>query len=101
VWLGPLPSELLAAQNDVLHDRIAGFTPPSWDELVCHGEVERVAEQLVTLCRSTGTTALNLRVHMPGIDVHTVRRQIELIGQELLPRLRASGFAAAPRLGDD
>ncbi|TQC46696.1 LLM class flavin-dependent oxidoreductase [Rhodococcus sp. WS4] len=57
---------------------------------VISGEPAAVAGALVDDLRTSGATALNLRVNVDEADPAAVLRQIELIGAEVLPRVRSS-----------
>jgi hypothetical protein len=39
--------------------------------------------------RSSGATALNIRVHLPGLPADLVHRQIVRLGDEVVPALKA------------
>jgi alkanesulfonate monooxygenase SsuD/methylene tetrahydromethanopterin reductase-like flavin-dependent oxidoreductase (luciferase family) len=54
------------------------------------GEPEEVVHRLYEAARSTGATAFNLRLHLPGISHEQIRQQIELIGSKVLPELRTA-----------
>jgi alkanesulfonate monooxygenase SsuD/methylene tetrahydromethanopterin reductase-like flavin-dependent oxidoreductase (luciferase family) len=62
----------------------------SLEEFV-HGSADQVAETLIGDVAMLGAgAALNLRVHVPGVSAAGLSEQIERIGSELLPPLRAA-----------
>ena len=66
---------------------------PSWlsaaDGALITGSAEDVAKQLADAVRETGCTSLNLRLDAYTGDDSQVARQIELLGREVLPSVRA------------
>jgi hypothetical protein len=55
-----------------------------------------VAEELVRQAESAGADALNVRVHVPGLEPLAVRNQIEALGPALIEvRERWSGSGPA------
>ena len=100
VWVGADPPVGLERQRDDLvrstvpvYNR-GGWMPP--DQMIVHGDEEAVAQQLVAVVVDTGATALNLRVHVPGLDPEEALNQIGLVGSALEPVRRA--FDRRPQL---
>lgn len=88
VWLGPVRSELVERQR-----RFYGAVrqdPDSLpeDQTVATPDAAEMAEALDDLLGATGSDALNLRVHLPGMDPGAIREQISGLAAEVLPRLR-------------
>lgn len=54
------------------------------------GDPGAVAESLSSYLSGTGCDELNVMVHGPGIDHDAVCRMLELVAQEVLPRLQAA-----------
>lgn len=90
-WIGAPPRARVDAQLDVYR----GYTPAAaqarWgtDELVADEDGRAVAEQLADVATRAGLDALNLRVHVPGVTPAAVRDQIDQLGAEVVPALRA------------
>jgi hypothetical protein len=49
-----------------------------------------VVEGLVAVARDAGADALNLRVHVPGVSAAAAREQIERLGSNVVPGVRAA-----------
>ena len=58
------------------------------DELVADDDPMAVAERLAAAVDAAGADALNLRLHVPGIDPESARAQLALLGDEVLAPLR-------------
>jgi len=58
-------------------------------DIVVSGSPQDVTDRLADDLKQIGATSLNLRVHLPGLAPPAVRQQIERLGAEVLPRLRA------------
>lgn len=91
VWLGRPPEDASKSQLAFYKSYTSEKTQSSWggDELVCDDDAERLAEKLAAAARATGSHALNLRVHQMGVPHTAIREQIERLGREMLPHLRA------------
>ncbi len=97
VWLGELRAELVAAQR-AAYDRITGGASPFGADQTVHGTDGRaVVDELVAVAAAAGATALNLRVHLPGMDRTAVRDQLDLLGEEVVPRLKERLAARSAR----
>jgi alkanesulfonate monooxygenase SsuD/methylene tetrahydromethanopterin reductase-like flavin-dependent oxidoreductase (luciferase family) len=95
-WLGEAPTA--AARDDV--QRYQAFTPSTThkritadDSMIAHHDADDLAGLLHAARDATHADCLSVRLNMPGLEPSTVRRQIELFGAEVLPRLRTG----APR----
>jgi alkanesulfonate monooxygenase SsuD/methylene tetrahydromethanopterin reductase-like flavin-dependent oxidoreductase (luciferase family) len=88
VWLGEVAADLVDRQRRV-YDTVTG-DPAAFgaDQTVAADDPNRLAEQLVEAVRRAGATALDLRVHLPGMAPESVRHQITRLGAEVVPRLR-------------
>ncbi len=85
VWIGPPPEAELDRQVDRYRTYAAAGAQSHWvgDQLIAAPEVATVAQGLARATQGCGATALNLRVHAPGIGPDQVRAQIDLLGQVL------------------
>lgn len=91
VWLGAKPGSEAERQLAFYRSYSDPALQKNWgeDELV-HAEAgEVLAGQLAALLERAGCDALNLRVQLRGIPPAAIREQIERLGAELLPPLRA------------
>ncbi|MCD9625434.1 LLM class flavin-dependent oxidoreductase [Rhabdothermincola salaria] len=90
VWIGEPPEEAFAAQFEVYQ----GYTPAErqshWEGSgwMTGDDPAAIAQELATAVHESGSDALNLRIHAPGIAAERAHEQIEVLGAELLPRLR-------------
>jgi alkanesulfonate monooxygenase SsuD/methylene tetrahydromethanopterin reductase-like flavin-dependent oxidoreductase (luciferase family) len=89
VWLGALPTELVDRQRRI-YDGVTG-DPAAFgaDQTVADDDAAGLAERLAAVARTTGSTSLDLRVHLPGVAPEAVRDQIVELGTAVVPRLRA------------
>jgi alkanesulfonate monooxygenase SsuD/methylene tetrahydromethanopterin reductase-like flavin-dependent oxidoreductase (luciferase family) len=96
-WLGEPPRADVERQLDVYRGYAPGAAPAHWgrDEMAQSLDPEAVAGHLVVVARAAGADALNLRVHVPGVEPAAARDQIERIGWEVVPRVRAALTHAA------
>jgi alkanesulfonate monooxygenase SsuD/methylene tetrahydromethanopterin reductase-like flavin-dependent oxidoreductase (luciferase family) len=90
-WLGDPPTGRVEAQLD----RYRSYTPRAaqthWgdgDQLVHATDAAAVAEDLVAVTREAGADALNLRIHVPGVDPSTARDQIAGLGDDVIGPVR-------------
>ena len=98
-WIGnDPPVELEQARDQLVRATVPDYRRGAWlapEDMILHGDVDHVADELVTIMRVTGAQVLNLRVHVPGLAPSDVIRQIELIGATL-PLIRAAWARSAP-----
>jgi len=98
VWLGDPPEAAFAAQFAVYE----GYTPAErqrhWQGSgwLCGDDPETLAGQLVDALVGADADCLNLRIHAPGVTADQAREQIESLGAEVLPRMRAGLAATTP-----
>jgi alkanesulfonate monooxygenase SsuD/methylene tetrahydromethanopterin reductase-like flavin-dependent oxidoreductase (luciferase family) len=91
VWVGKPPVELLHTQVAGYKDMAPDYNRRAWADpakMIVSGSPGHVADQLAEVMETTGATALNLRVHIPGISASSSTEQIGLIGTHVLPALR-------------
>jgi alkanesulfonate monooxygenase SsuD/methylene tetrahydromethanopterin reductase-like flavin-dependent oxidoreductase (luciferase family) len=91
VWLGRAPDEASKSQLAFYKSYTSEKTQASWggDELVAAESGDELAERLALAARQTDSQALNQRIHQVGVDPMAIREQIERLGREVLPSLRA------------
>jgi hypothetical protein len=98
-WIGSDPPvELERARDQLVRATVPDYRRDAWldpRDMIMHGTVETVANQLVTTMQTTGAEVLNLRVHVPGLAPADVIRQIGLVG-ETLPLIRAAWARSVP-----
>lgn len=98
-WIGgDPPVELEHARDQLVRATVPDYRRGAWlapEDMIVHGSADAVADELVAIMQSTGAQALNLRVHVPGLEPSDVIRQIDLIGATL-PLIRA-GLARSAR----
>jgi len=88
VWMGAPDPALVAAQREV-YDSYSGPAVAFGDDQTISAESpDELAAGLHAALRASGADALNLRIHLPGLSPEAVRRQIDLLGREVLPVLR-------------
>ena len=88
VWLGEPKAGLVAAQRRV-YDSYADARPGFGDDqTVASDEPSEVADLLDQAVREAGADALNMRIHLPGMDPGEVREQIVRLGSEVVPLVR-------------
>lgn len=98
VWLGEPLTELVERQRRFYAaDEGAARFPE--DQTVSTSDPVEMAQRLDDLLDATGTDALNLRVHLPGIPAAAVREQISGLATDVLPRLRRAADGAAGGYG--
>ncbi len=98
VWLGRVPSGLVARQRSVYEsyaERPSGFGP---DQTISSTEPAEMAEQLAATMEEVGADALNLRVQLPGMAPEEVRDQIAGIGTTVVDLVKHRW--AAPTNGE-
>lgn len=93
VWLGPPPSESERAQMEFYRGYASADAQQHWgegQELIAAGSGAELAERLAVFCDRGRCDALNLRLHLSGLEPEQIREQIRALGSEVLPGLRAS-----------
>ncbi len=91
-WVGEPPRGEVDAQIERYRSYSPRAAQTRWgrDELVADTDARGVAEALVDTVGRAGATAVNLRVHVPGLTPVQVREQIERLGADVVGPLRAS-----------
>ena len=90
-WLGAPPPDLFEAQLQVYKSYSPAAAIDQWrgTGFICHDDPADLADELAGALAAAGATCLNLRVHVPGVTAQHAHQQIEAIGAEVLPLLRA------------
>ena len=90
-WIGSDPPVALeSARDQLVRATVPDYRRGAWlapEDMIVHGTVDDVADELATIMESTGAHVLNLRVHVPGIEPNDVIRQIGLLA-DALPSIR-------------
>jgi alkanesulfonate monooxygenase SsuD/methylene tetrahydromethanopterin reductase-like flavin-dependent oxidoreductase (luciferase family) len=91
VWLGDLPAEYIAQQRRVYESFAPGSAKQHWseDQTINSTDPLEIAQRLAEVCTQVGADALNLRVHLPGVEAADAREQIVRLGDAVVPQLRA------------
>jgi alkanesulfonate monooxygenase SsuD/methylene tetrahydromethanopterin reductase-like flavin-dependent oxidoreductase (luciferase family) len=90
-WLGEPPQEKVEQQLDVYRGYSSRAAQMHWggNELIGSTDPTAVADGLADAARRAGADALNLRIHVPGVEPAAAREQIQGLGDEVLEPLRA------------
>ncbi len=91
-WIGEPPREDVDRQVDRYRSYSPGAAQAQWgsDELIASTDGREVAERLADTLAHAGATAVNLRVHVPGVSPAAARDQIAALGAAVVPHLRAT-----------
>ncbi len=89
VWVGPPPASRQAQQVDVYRSYAASAASAHWadDALLTSDDPVELAERVADTVKAAGCDAINLRLHVPGIEPGEVRDQLAALG-EVVPRIR-------------
>lgn len=91
VWLGDPPTSSEKAQMDFYRSYARDEAQKHWgdgEELIAASTGAALADRLATFCTESRCDALNLRLHLTGLEPEHIRDQIAAIGAEVLPVLR-------------
>jgi alkanesulfonate monooxygenase SsuD/methylene tetrahydromethanopterin reductase-like flavin-dependent oxidoreductase (luciferase family) len=93
VWIGDDPPvELERKRDDLVRSTVPVYNRASWmppEQMILHGDHAAVVEALRALVEETGVTALNLRVHVPGLSADATLAQVRLVAEVLDPLRQA------------
>ena len=98
VWVGDMPAEADRSQMDRYRAAAPDWAQAHWSAdggLVTAEDPGEVAARLHRQVVEAGCQALNVRVFHAGVSPAECRHQIERVGHEVLPALRALGGWAA------
>jgi alkanesulfonate monooxygenase SsuD/methylene tetrahydromethanopterin reductase-like flavin-dependent oxidoreductase (luciferase family) len=90
-WVGEPPREQFEQQLDVYRSyaKAPGRSEWSLREMLT-SDAAVVVDGLADAVKQAGVDALNLRVHVPGVQPEQAREQITRLGDDVLPPLRAT-----------
>jgi alkanesulfonate monooxygenase SsuD/methylene tetrahydromethanopterin reductase-like flavin-dependent oxidoreductase (luciferase family) len=90
IWIGAPPRTRFDDQVGVYRGYAGSAAQANWgdDELLSGGDASALAARVADVVHASGADALNVRVHVPGIDAASVREQIGRLGTEVLPDVR-------------
>jgi hypothetical protein len=96
-WVGEPPRASTAEQLDAYRAYASTSAQAHWgdDELIGGADAAKVVDGLVEVAVCAGVDALNLRLHVPGVEPEAVREQIVTLGSEVVPQVRAALQARA------
>jgi alkanesulfonate monooxygenase SsuD/methylene tetrahydromethanopterin reductase-like flavin-dependent oxidoreductase (luciferase family) len=104
VWIGDPPTAEMSAQMDHYRSYAPEQAVKNWadDSLVSGADGAEAAEALHDVLRDSDADTVNVRIHVKGLAPEQVEEQLELHGEEFLPRLRdlMAGGLADERSGD-
>lgn len=91
VWLGEPPLDLMERQfSEYRHaSSMRDDVLPAAAGLIASGDPVDIATRVIDRIRESRADALNLRVHVAGLDTESAREQIETLGSEVLPHVRS------------
>ncbi len=89
-WVGEPPRDRQEQQLDVYRGYSSRSAQSHWagDQLVVSPDAGAVVDGLAAVLAATGCDALNLRVHVPGLEPAVVREQVARLGTEVVTLLR-------------
>lgn len=87
VWLGAPPRALIERQLAHYRQSAGAAALSEADELIC-GDPTAIADALIDAARRAEASALNVRIHVPGVTAGAAREQIEGIAREVVPKVR-------------
>ena len=90
-WLGAPPRQAFEDQLDVYRSYSTDAALSHWRDngWICSEDPHQLADTIADAMIAADATCLNLRIHAPGIDPLAAREQIEALGTEVLPLIRA------------
>ena len=91
VWIGDPPAENAEAQMAAFRAVGSERVAKNWgdDDQLVHGpDGVETAEKLAEVVRASNVNAVNIRIHLKGLEPAQVRGQIERFGNEFLPHFR-------------
>ena len=91
VWLGAAPEASETQQMEFYRSYARQETQQHWgsgQELISAQTGDELAERLAAFCDAGGCDALNLRLHLTGLEPARIREQIESLGADALPPLK-------------
>jgi alkanesulfonate monooxygenase SsuD/methylene tetrahydromethanopterin reductase-like flavin-dependent oxidoreductase (luciferase family) len=91
-WIGEPPRDDVDRQVDRYRSYSPSAAQAQWgsDELIASTDETEVADRLADTVSRAGATAVNLRVHVPGVTPAAAREQIVRLGEAVIPKLRTT-----------
>jgi hypothetical protein len=90
VWLGDPPRELVERQLAEYRHASARLLPsPSTNGLIGGTDPVEIAERVTAVLETACGDALNVRVHVAGLDPAQAREQIAAVASDVVPLVRA------------
>jgi len=92
-WLGDPPREAMEQQQAIYQGYSSQAAQQHWRDtgFIIRSDAAELAGELSQAMVDSGSTTLNLRVHVPGVTAAQAREQIQRLGEQVLPLLRAAG----------
>jgi alkanesulfonate monooxygenase SsuD/methylene tetrahydromethanopterin reductase-like flavin-dependent oxidoreductase (luciferase family) len=89
-WVGPPPTSRQEKQVDVYRGYAAAAAQTHWadDAVLSSADPGELAQLIADTVGAAGCDALNIRLHVPGIEPHEVRDQLAALG-DVIPKVRA------------
>jgi alkanesulfonate monooxygenase SsuD/methylene tetrahydromethanopterin reductase-like flavin-dependent oxidoreductase (luciferase family) len=99
VWLGDPPQEAFDRQLEIYRSYTSAAAQQHWRDhgFLCRDDGGALADDLAAALAASGSDALNLRVHVPGVSPEQAMEQIERLGAEVLPLLRGQPGGSSSR----
>ncbi len=88
VWVGAPPTALIDRQRGVYDSYSGSGASFADDQTITADDPEEVAHRIYGTWIASGADAVNVRVHIPGVPPSEIRRQITVLGHEVLPLVR-------------
>ncbi|MFF0818222.1 LLM class flavin-dependent oxidoreductase [Rhodococcus sp. NPDC003318] len=89
VWLGDPPESAIRSWEEAHTTSIDGGKRTEAMRVASAPDPHQLAAQVVEEMRAGGSTALSIRVHLPSVGPARAAEQIEAIGGEVVPIIRA------------
>jgi alkanesulfonate monooxygenase SsuD/methylene tetrahydromethanopterin reductase-like flavin-dependent oxidoreductase (luciferase family) len=101
VWLGAPKDELIGRQRSVYDSYSGSHHQFGQDQTITAADPDLMVDLLYETWQASGASAINLRVHLPGVAPADARRQITLLGEHVLPALRGRWAAGRTESTND
>jgi alkanesulfonate monooxygenase SsuD/methylene tetrahydromethanopterin reductase-like flavin-dependent oxidoreductase (luciferase family) len=89
VWVGAPSRELIGRQRALYDTYVGDARRFGEDQTLTAREPPEMADRLYDTWQAAGADAINVRVHLPGVTPIEARKQITVLAEQVLPRLRA------------
>lgn len=97
VWLGSPPAQLQERQRTLYETYAPAAAVAHWtgDQVASGDTPSEVAARLVAQATAAGADCLNLRIHVPGVPLESIREQIDALG-EVCEQVRRGWSGSGP-----